>query len=189
MNRFRLLFILGFLVSMSAGVVVGMVARTVAGRGPKDTSVVSPPTTQHSLEADLKLEPRQAEEVHQIWSQVFAAVRQLDQSRGEKRQALDRERDEQIAQLLFADQVADYDWILQEHELKVAELRKDRDKLFQDAEQKMRPLLSDAQWKRYEEIKKERADHRHNGRPSGGRGGGRPTSSKSTTSESQDKPH
>ena len=174
MNRARLLFVMGFLLAMCAGVVVGM----VVGRAPKAETTPAP-TSRPSLEADLKLDPQQSEQVHAIWSGVWSSVRQMDSNRTDKRRALSRERDEAITQLIPAERKAEYDRIMQDYTSKVAELSKDRDKIFQDAEQKMKPLLTETQWKRYEEIKKERMDRGHGGRPPGGRGGPHPSSNRS----------
>jgi hypothetical protein len=155
MNRIRLLFVLGFVLSMGAGVVVGL----GVGRAPKRHAEPGP-STRPSLESDLGLDPQQAEQVHAIWSSVWSSVRQLDVNRGERSRTLRQERDDAIKQLIPADRSADYERIVQEYKVKVADLTKDRDKLFQDAEQKMKPLLTEAQWKRFEEIKKERERRR-----------------------------
>ena len=188
MNRVRLLFILGFLVSMSAGVVVGV----VVGRAPKTLSSPVATSQPHGLEVDLKLDHHQAERVHEIWSSVGAALRQIDSNRGDKRRSMGRERDEAIAELIPADRKSDYDRIQQEYAAKIAEVTKDRDKIIQDAEQRMKELLTDTQWTRYQEIKKERDDHWRGGRPGGGRGGphGPPTRPvPGEAPERPDKPH
>ena len=172
MNRLRLLFILGFVLSMGAGVVVGVVG-TVVRRTPK-VQVEQRSTSRPNWDADLGLDAKQAEQVDAIWSSVRSAMRQLDDNRGDKRRTLNHERDEAIAQLIPTDHKADYDRIMQDYSTKVAELGKDRDKLFQDAEQKMKLLLTESQWRRFEAIKKERSDHGRNGRPQNGHGGPHP---------------
>ncbi len=153
MNRARVLFVIGFILSMGAGVVVGMaLVRNVPGAHAES----------HGWDADLGLTPQQAEQVKAIWS----AVRQSDGSRNDNRRALGHERDEAIAQLIPAERKADYDRILQTHATKVAEANKEHDRLMQEGEQKMKAVLTEAQWKKFESIKKDRAERWRNGRPS-----------------------
>lgn len=157
MNRARLLFIIGFVLSMGAGVVVGM----ALVRGTPKT-LAAP----HGMDADLGLTPQQAEQVKAIWS----AVRQSDGGRNDHRRSLSRERDEAIAKLIGADRKEDYDRIMQDHTAKVAEANKERERLMQEAELKMKAVLTDVQWKKFEEIKKDRAEHGRNGHPPSTRG-------------------
>jgi Spy/CpxP family protein refolding chaperone len=164
MNRARLLFILGFVLSLGAGVVIGM----VVGRAP-----ITPAAPAHRGPGfDLGLTPQQDEKVREIWS----AVRQTDGGRNDHRHSLSKERDDAIVQLIPADKKADYDRIQQEHAARVAEMGKEHERLVQEAEQKMKAVLTDAQWKRFEEMKRERADRGKNGRPSTMRGTTRPSS-------------
>ena len=159
MNRARVLFILGFLLSLSAGVVIGM----VLGRTP--VVAAKPAATQpHGLDEELGLNPDQKEQVHAIWNPIWASMRQLDRGRSDKRRAMSKERDEAIALLVPAERKADYDRVMQDYTAKVGDLNKERDHLMQEGEQKMKPILSDVQWKKYEDFKRDRAER-------GGRGG------------------
>lgn len=144
MNRARVLFVIGFVLSMGAGVVVGM-----ALAGPR------------AMDTDLGLTPQQAKQVKAIWS----AVGKSDGGRNDSRRSLGRERDDAIAQLVPADRKADYDRIIQEHASKMADANKERDRLMQEGELKMKAILTETQWKKFEAIKKERAEHFRNGRP------------------------
>jgi hypothetical protein len=164
MNRARVLFILGFVLSLGAGVVIGM----VVGRAP-----ITPAAPTHRGPGfDLGLTPQQDEKVREIWS----AVRQTDSGRNDRRRTLSKERDDAIQQLIPLDKKADYDRVQQEHTAKVAEMNKEHERLVQEAEQKMKLILTDAQWKRLEEMKRERAEHGRNGRPSTMHGTTRPSS-------------
>jgi Spy/CpxP family protein refolding chaperone len=164
MNRARVLFILGFVLSLGAGVVIGM----VVGRAP-----ITPAATTHRGPGfDLGLTPQQDEKVREIWS----AVRQTDGGRNDRRHSLSKERDDAIQQLIPAERQADYDRIQQSYKNKSVEMQKEHDRLVQEAEQKMKAVLTDAQWKRFEEMKRERADRGKNGRPSTMHGTTRPSS-------------
>ena len=157
MNRARVLFVIGFVLSMGAGVVVGMAlvrSTSKAVAGPR------------GMDTDLGLTPQQAEQVKAIWS----AVRQSDGGRNDSRRSLGRERDDAIARLVPADRKADYDRIIQEHASKMADANKERDRLMQEGELKMKAILTETQWKKFEAIKKERAEHFRNGRPPSTRG-------------------
>ena len=161
MNRARVLFVIGFVLSMGAGVVVGM---ALVRGAPK--AVAAP----HGMDSDLGLDPKQAEQVKAIWS----AVRQGDGGRNDRRRSLGHERDDASAGLVPADRKADYDRIIQDHATKMADANKERDRLFQDAEQKMKAILTEAQWKKFEVIKKDRAEHFRDGRGSSTRGSQHP---------------
>ena len=145
MSKARVIFIVGFVLAMAAGVVVGM----VAARAP-----VKPATPRSDLDAYLELTPEQAEKVHAIWSGVSALTR----GRNDRRRALNKDRDEAILQLIPADRKADYDRIQQEHAAKVAEFNKEHERLIAEAEQKMKEVLTVVQWNRFEDRKKERAE-------------------------------
>lgn len=164
MNRARVLFILGFVLSLGAGVVIGM----VVGRAP-----ITPAAPTHRGPGfDLGLTPQQDEKVREIWS----AVRQTDSGRNDRRRSLSKERDDAIVQLIPTDRQADYDRIQQAYDAKSSEMRKEHERLVQEAEQKMKAVLTDAQWKRFEEMKRERAERGKNGRPSTMHGATRPSS-------------
>src|SRR5258708_2857850 len=104
MNRARLLFIIGFVLSLCAGVVIGMVVSRTPAVMAKSAS------QQHGgLDEELGLSPAQKEQVHTIWTPIWSSMRQLDRGRSDKRRALSKDRDEAISQLVPADQKADYD--------------------------------------------------------------------------------
>jgi Spy/CpxP family protein refolding chaperone len=177
MTRARVLFIFGFLISMAAGFVAGM----VVGRTPVHANPATPPgpgpTTNRrpgppSLDDELGLTTAQRAKVKEI----FSAVRPPDGGRNDPLRAIHRERDEAIHQLIPDDRKADYDKILSDCAAREQELRKEHEQQFREAEAKMEAVLTSEQWTKYQDLKK----RWHNGRPStnqgfpGRRGGGGP---------------
>src|SRR5205807_2674227 len=149
-----------FILSLGAGVVVGMVVSHPGAIAGKPATQPSPGRDgRNPMAVDLGLTPQQDEAIQKIWSEARAAMRQVDGARFERRHALNEERDKAVLLLIAPEKKADYDRIQQEHATKIAELNKERDHIFQDAEQKMKAVLTDAQWKRFEEKKREHMEH------------------------------
>jgi Spy/CpxP family protein refolding chaperone len=179
MTRARVLFIFGFLISMAAGFVAGMVVgRTPVHANPTTTLPGPGPTTNRrpgppSLDDELGLTAAQRAKVREI----FSAVRPPDM-RNDPLRAIHRERDEAIHQLIPDDRKADYDRILSDCAAKEQDLRHEHEQQFREAEAKMQAVLTPEQWTKYQDIKKRQAERWHNGRPStnqgfpGRRGGG-----------------
>ena len=173
MNRARLLFILGFLVSLFAGVVVGMMV------GHSIPATATPAATTKAwhrgmdMDAYLELSPPQKEQVRAIWSAVRPSPAG-DGSHVDRRRAAAKERDEAILQLVPADRKPDYDRIQQEYTVAVAEMNKEHERLMQDAEVKMKAVLTEAQWKKFEEIKRAGLERGRNGRSGSMRGSTQP---------------
>ena len=167
MTRARVLFIFGFLISMAAGFVAGM----VVGRTPVQANPATPPaptpTTNRrpgppSLDDQLGLTTAQRAKVKEI----FSAVRPPDGGRNDPLRTIHRERDEAIHQLIPEDRKADYDRILAECAAKEQDLRHEHEQQFKDAEAKMQAVLTPEQWTKYQDIKKQW----RNGRPSTSQG-------------------
>jgi Spy/CpxP family protein refolding chaperone len=151
MNRVRLLFIFGFVLSLCAGVVVGMVVRTVP-----------PVHLRTGFGPDLGLSPEQEEQMRAIW----APVRESDRGRGDRRKGISKERDDAVSQLIPSDRRSDYEKILQEHTSKLADMGREHERLVQDAEAKMKNMLTATQWTQFEEMKRERFERRGGHSPS-----------------------
>jgi Spy/CpxP family protein refolding chaperone len=151
MNRVRLLFIFGFVLSLCAGVVVGMVVRTAP-----------PVLPRGGFGPDLGLSPAQEEQMRAIW----APVRESDRGRGDRRKAISKERDEAVSQLIPTEHRADYEKVLAEHTAKLAEMSREHEKLVQEAELKMKAMLTEQQWKQFEAMKRERSERRGGHQPS-----------------------
>ena len=184
MTRARVLFIFGFLISMAAGFVAGMVVGRTPVQASLPTQVPGGPTTTRrsgprSLDDELGLTTAQRAKVREI----FSAVRPPDGGRNDAFRTLHRERDEAIHQLIPDDRKADYDRILAECTAKEQDLRHEHEQQFKEAEAKMQAVLTPEQWTKYHDIKKRQAEQWRNGRPStnqgfpgrrGGGGGGPP---------------
>jgi Spy/CpxP family protein refolding chaperone len=110
------------------------------------------------------LTPRQKEQVRAIWSAVRPAP-SGDGGHVDRRHAAAKERDEAILRLVPADRKADYDRAQQDYAAALAEIAWDHERLMQDAEVKMKAVLSDAQWKKFEEIKRSGLERGRNGHP------------------------
>ena len=174
MNRPRLLFILGFLVSLCAGVVVGMM---VGHTTPAAATAAATTNAWHrgmDMDAYLELSPLQKEQVRAIWSAVRPPP-PSDGSHVDRRRAASKEREEAILRLVPTDRKADYDRIQQEYTATLTEMNKEHERLMQEAEVKMKAVLSEAQWKKFEEIKRSGPDRGRNGRSGPMHGSTHPT--------------
>src|SRR5690242_7651765 len=161
MTRARLIFIVGFLISLSAGFVVGMVVGRSAT--PAQANTTGQPTTRphhngpRSLDDELDLTPQQRAKVHEI----FSALRPPSHGGGHGGGGIDpfraifHERDEAIHQLIPPERKADYDRVIQECDAKLEELKHQREQQINDAEQKMKAVLTADQWAKFEKIKRD----------------------------------
>ncbi len=175
MSRVRIVFLVGFILSLAAGVVVGMVVSRpgVIISGPTTTRPTGrDPGGRSPFAEQLDLTPQQDEAMKKIWNEAHAAMRQSEAGRFDRRHALADERDKAILLLIPAEKKADYERIQQEHASKVAEMNNERDRIFKEADEKTKAILSEAQWKKLEEMKKDHRGPRGPGGP-GGPGGGR----------------
>jgi hypothetical protein len=175
MSRVRIVFLLGFILSLAAGVVVGMVVSRpgvmIAGPATKPSSDRDP-GGRNSFAEKLELTPQQDEAMKKIWNEVQASMRQFEAGRFDRRHALADERDKAVLLLIPPEKKADYERIQQEHAAKMTELNNERDRIFKEADEKTKAILSEAQWKKLEEMKKDHRGPRGPGGP-GGPGGGR----------------
>ena len=126
------------------------------------------------MDAYLELSPQQKEQVRAIWS-VVRPPPPSDGSHVDRRRAASKEREEAILRLIPTDHKADYDRIQQEYTATITEMNKEHERLMQEAEVKMKAVLSEAQWKKFEEIKRSGPDRGRNGRSGPMHGSTHPT--------------
>ena len=170
-SKTRLTLVAAFVLALGGGVVLGL----AAGRRPA-SPVVAPPATQpgeHSWLADqLNLTPDQRERMKDIWSALLQGPAQTNRDR---RRQVEKDRDDALLALLTPEQRAEYDRRMAGYAAQLADLGKERERLFHDAVEQTKLILNDSQRQRYDELLKahdaERANrgHRHNpgGSPAG----------------------
>jgi hypothetical protein len=148
MSRIRIIFLAAFVLVLCAGVVVGrlwnqlpMQARSHGG----------PPSW---LADQLDLRPDQRQQMDAIWAETSPKIEKTF----EERQALDRERDQTIQELLTPAEWAAYDKIVEDFRAKRSALDKERHQLVQDANEKSEALLDDVQKQKWESF---RSAHDH----------------------------
>src|SRR5947209_3696419 len=128
MSRTKIVLLSAFVLVLSAGVVVGRLwARLPAG------AALRPADKSPSWLADqLQLTPAQRQQMDAIW----ADMKQKNDQKIERRRALDHERDQAIEELLGPEQWAAYGRLMDEFRLKRAEVDKERENLFHDANER-----------------------------------------------------
>lgn len=195
--RARAVIVLAFLLALGAGVVVGIAAdRRVPlpiAPAPVTPTPAPPPAPRSWLKDELKLTPEQEEQMRAIWSD---AMRGPGKSAAEDRWKLQRERDAKILKLLTPEQKAEYDRLaqapghlplmmvpldseqkakydalVQEYGQQIAEATEKGEKQRQAAVDRTKQILTDAQWKKYQEMLQGHGGHGHRGGPWGGQPG------------------
>jgi Spy/CpxP family protein refolding chaperone len=117
----------------------------------------------------LDLTPDQHEKMREIWSNLREQQSAL---MSEGRRAIQQQRDEQLRSVLTAGQQKQFDDINANYEARMAELRENSDKAFQNAVQRTREMLTPDQRAKYDEMLKERSrEDRPERRGGDGRGG------------------
>jgi Spy/CpxP family protein refolding chaperone len=155
-TKAKAIMALAFLLSFAAGGAVGWIVGRAAPREPSGSR----------LARELGLTPEQSDKMRKIWTEVMQdSGRQF----GERRQALQKQRDEAVRALLTEQQKPQYEEVTQDYTRKQAELSKEREKLFQTAVEKTKEILTPEQRVKYEELLKNRS-----GRGWRGRGGDGP---------------
>jgi Spy/CpxP family protein refolding chaperone len=148
MTKAKLVFLLAFVLVFGAGAVVGMVQQQ--HHHGKDEG--------HGggrLSDQLALTPDQQQQMKQIWSAV-------DNSRHEtwdKRREFQKQRDQELRNLLTDAQKTKFDAVAQDYQQKIADLNAQHEKLVETAVANTKAMLSDTQRLKYEEIRKSWSDH------------------------------
>jgi hypothetical protein len=166
MKRSRFIFIVAFLLAMSAGAVLGALwAKLPVATGETRTN-----PERHGpewLPDQLHLRPDQKAQMDAIWAEMHSKI---GKAYGEKR-ALEKERDEACKALLTDDQRAAWDKIRQDYRPRIDEANPPRDSLVRDAEARTRALLDPDQQKRWDELTKKMHEHHRGPGPGPGPGG------------------
>ena len=171
MKKNRFIFVLAFLLAMSAGAVLGALWVKL----PASIGAPQPPTEQHTsrdrewLPSQLNLRPEQKTQMDAIWNDMH---KQMWKSFGDRR-ALEKERDETQRALLTDEQRAAWDKIRTDYKARIDAINPDRAALVQAAEQNTRNILDPDQQKRWDELMKQ-THERHHG-PPGSPGGPGPS--------------
>lgn len=159
MNRARLTIVVVFVTAFAAGVGVGLAVRRppppagLPGRGPS------------WMATELGLTAAQHEEMIKIWAGVG---RSSWHEEGEKRQALQRQRDEAIRKLLPAESQEEFDRVHAAYARQVAEMADQRRQRFDSAVTRSKAILAPEQRTKYEAILSRRAEGRDGRRPGPG---------------------
>lgn len=176
MTRTRVIVLVVFVAAFAAGVATGLVLRPAHPRPPE--------RGPSWLVAELSLTPAQQEEMLKIWGNVG---RSGWQEENEKRQALQKQRDEAIRNLVPKAAQAEFDKANETYAKRSAELGELRRQRFDAAVAKTKAILTDEQRAKYETILARRAEGRGEGRrfgpgpgPGWDRSGGGPTTRPAT---------
>jgi len=157
MTKVRLAVMLGFALSFAAGASVGLLASL-----PKPAEADRP---RHGpdLAKQLGLSDEQRSEMNRIWGEfVMSRDREFRDAKREIWQA----KDEAIENLLTEPQREEYDAILAECDLRMADMDAQWRAVIDQAVEKTKAILTPEQIKKYEQFRAAR----HARRPRGGRG-------------------
>jgi Spy/CpxP family protein refolding chaperone len=159
----KVVVIIGFLISFSAGLVVGLSVRPepipiVSNRESSTRDRPRNPGPGSFLAAHLKLNREQREEMDKIWSEPFGRGR-FEQDK--KRRQFRDERDEAIAALVRPAEYDKYDQVLKTYADRLSELDKEAKAAFEKAVEKTKLILNPEQRVKYEEfLTKHQGDRR-----------------------------
>jgi Spy/CpxP family protein refolding chaperone len=143
MSESKVLLLAGFLLTLAAGAVGGMLTHRLS-------SDVSVPTAEQRspLSQALDLTPEQATQMRLIWEDVRSTANDCLTSG----QALSREREKAMESLLSPDQRVEYDRIKTDYNAKIDALKVRREQTFQKAVEQTRSMLTEPQRKKYEKL-------------------------------------
>jgi Spy/CpxP family protein refolding chaperone len=168
----KLIVILGFILSLAAGVVIGSKAIAPASSDPPQPPTTAPtnrPSRGGWLSQELGLSPDQREKLDAIWS---ATANRGRDDHNDRRRDFRRERDAAIADLVPAARLGEYDQIINTYNDRVAALEQESREAYEAAVEKTKEILTPEQRVRYEELLKRHkwgpgaARDRHGGRRS-----------------------
>ena len=146
MKRTRILVVVSFVVAFAAGLVLGAALGHTA----------APPPSRPFLGDQLKLTPDQQQKMGEIWS---STMQNWFRTYGERRHALQAQRDQLIGEMLTPVQQMQHDVIIQEYEKGVSELAQEGGKAREEAKKRTMELLTESQRKQFEEILRQGEEH------------------------------
>lgn len=158
MTKTKVLLAVAFVVTLAAGVAVGLSVSRLEHRPPGPSW----------LSAELDLSRQQRDQMRQIWSDVIGTE---ERRRWEQRKALAQARDDAIVALLTEEQRPQYEKILEDFSRNMEELRQDRKRAFEQAVARTKEILTPEQAAKYDELMKKpwgRGPGEKGGPPSGG---------------------
>jgi Spy/CpxP family protein refolding chaperone len=141
----RLVVLLGFAVSFSAGLMVGL----ISDHGPSKPDDKPPRDRSSWLAEQLKLTPEQIRQMQEIWSET---ARRGGREQGDRRQQLRRQRDEAIAALVPESRRQDYERILAEYAAANEAIENEWRGSFDRAVARTKEILTPEQRERYEQL-------------------------------------
>jgi Spy/CpxP family protein refolding chaperone len=163
MTKLKATLFIAFVLALSAGVVLGFAAaRRVDLPAPAVDKPAEAPRGSW-LSEQLGLTSAQSEQIRNIWQQGMS---EQGRANSERRRALEKERDGAVLGLLTSEQREEYDRLMKQYEGQLSELGRERDRLRQEAIEKTKQVLTEAQRKKYEELLTERGRDRERDRDS-----------------------
>jgi Spy/CpxP family protein refolding chaperone len=178
----RLIFLISFFTAFAAGVTVGLVwskPLPQGGKAPHKEGAKDGPSGREGGPrdpmAELRLTPDQNEKVKEFWTEAMKKSNWPMQR--ERREAARKERDDGLRALLTDEQKEKQDELNRAYQAKLDELDAISKRAREEAFEKTNAILSDAQKKTYEEMRKRRWDDKGRprfGPPEGGPGAGGP---------------
>ncbi len=151
----RALVIVGFLVSLAAGVTVGLSVSERAHHEPPPKPVGGPGDGPRErggggwLAQQLSLTPEQQTQLDAIWSEV---ARHGGREQWSERSRLRKERDEAIAALIAPERQPEYEQIHRQYDERVEAMEAQWRGNFQQAVEKTKAILTPEQREKYEAI-------------------------------------
>ena len=147
MGKTKLILTLVFVLTLSSGLVAGMLVSRVPAQS---TAVVAAPRSP--LAEALKLSDEQNEKMRKIWE----GVRNNVDGCFTDAQTIQKQRDDAVLALLTPEQKSKYAGYQQECADALNALRVKRDTMFQQAVAETKKILTDSQNNKYDEILQQR---------------------------------
>lgn len=138
------ILVLAYVLALAAGTTSGLLAQRLRGPGPADADA--------PMAAQLHLTPAQARQMRQVWEK---ASNDMDDYYRQA-QAISRQRDQALFNLLTDDQKEKFATMDQAYNDRFAALAKQRQATFRSAIAKAEESLSDDQRQKYERIVRQR---------------------------------
>jgi len=147
MTRSKTILLTAFVLVLSAGVVVGRLWTQLPAMEAPHPAAGGPPPSWLADQLDLRAEQRR--QMDAIWADT---KQQIDKA-FERRQQLDRERDQAIQELLTPAEWQAYGKIMEDFHNRRMEFDKQRRQLIHDANERSQALLDDGQKKKWEALR------------------------------------
>ncbi len=177
MTKTKVILIVSFVLVFAAGAALGVLLARPEKRPPHPSSW---------LAAELNLSAEQRKQMEAVWSEAMGAT---FARHGEKRAAVVQERDQAIQALLSEAQQAQYQAIQQDYTRKMNELSQERKRVFDDAVERTKRILTPEQATKYEELMKRHRERGMGPGPGGFRGRRRPPPATEPTTSERPAPH